>query len=408
MQKINIEKINKIIEDVKEINEKYKKYENETDKYYNFFEICEIENSEVIICRVLHSLLNKNGRHGQKTKFLKLFFENVLQVNYNNIDYDSYIVEKEYHTDNNRRIDICIKNDKEIFPVEVKIFAGDQFEQIKDYFEFCKKNLKCEKIYYLTIDGHKPSEYSIKNINISNIKCCSFKDVVNWLEECEKSINKEDFKLIHTKEIIFQLKNNVKRLCNMNEKNKEIKDILYKDKENINAFLCMNEVINDIKLDLLKEVMLAVTEKLYDKKLITAEQKIEIRGKINSFAKISKRKNKPFVVFQTNNEKLDYTFGIENDDCFYIGLKFKDNKANEKEAMSIFEKLGYKKIDGKIDTSPTWPFYEYICLNEDEPISFINFDSGTICLMDKDIQNNFVEKTVNSIIYLKEKVETKL
>ena len=66
-------KTNDLIKEVATLIDDQSKKEN-----YNLLEAAGICHREVYICRILYSLLDKSGKHGQKDTFLRLFFENVL------------------------------------------------------------------------------------------------------------------------------------------------------------------------------------------------------------------------------------------------------------------------------------------------------------------------------------------
>ncbi len=100
---------------------------------YNIFNVLEVTEKEVIMCRFLTDLLNPEGQHGCGILFLKSFLENVLkkeQINDTLLTYTNVI--KEYGIDDERRIDIAIYNSRFFIPMEVKIYAGEQECQYYD------------------------------------------------------------------------------------------------------------------------------------------------------------------------------------------------------------------------------------------------------------------------------------
>jgi len=48
-------------------------------KGFNIFNILDASHHEVQVCRVIHELLDPHGSHGQGTKYLKYFIEDVLR-----------------------------------------------------------------------------------------------------------------------------------------------------------------------------------------------------------------------------------------------------------------------------------------------------------------------------------------
>lgn len=147
---------------------------------YNLFKAIGIEHKEVLTCRFLASLLDPNGNHGYGTKALELFMKIVLCAK-DQLSKDAY-VQLEEQTDGGRRVDIVIHNDSNVYPIEVKIWAGDQDAQLIDYYRYFFGNSHESKIYYLTPGGWKPSETSKGDLQEGQISCISFeKDIKCWL-----------------------------------------------------------------------------------------------------------------------------------------------------------------------------------------------------------------------------------
>ena len=93
---------------------------------YNIFSLLGVAAKEVIMCRFLADLLNPEGMHGCEIVFLKSFLENVLEEDRTN---DTLLtctdIITEFGIDNERRIDIVIRNARFFIPIEVKIYADD-------------------------------------------------------------------------------------------------------------------------------------------------------------------------------------------------------------------------------------------------------------------------------------------
>ena len=105
---------------------------------------------------------------------------------------------------NGRRMDIYLENDDMIVCIENKIFSGDQFEQLKDYWNYIndRKNKKQKPyIIYLTLNKKDPSEDSIdssewkKLIKNKKAYCLSYSHIENWLKNCKglkKDVNENE------------------------------------------------------------------------------------------------------------------------------------------------------------------------------------------------------------------------
>lgn len=159
---------------------------NESEKEsFNIFQILGIENKEVLACRFLGSILEPNGWLDLGNKPLEEFLESVLRVNHK-LEDDADITLEDV-IENNRRVDIVIRNGEYIYPIEVKIWAGDQDSQIDDYYKYYFETLHYKdlngdnkKIYYLTPTGWRPSTKSNKTSN-ENVALISFEKIRNWL-----------------------------------------------------------------------------------------------------------------------------------------------------------------------------------------------------------------------------------
>lgn len=190
---------------------------------YNIFQVLKIEDKEVLICRFLGDLLNPKGSHGCGILFLKRFFKQLTPEAVSETELENAEVVLEEHTDKNRRIDIVIHLSTEVYPIEVKIWAGDQDEQLYDYWEYCKK-LNAHKIYYLTPTGWKPSEKSVKGLPRDSIKCLSFQDdIMKWLGECEPIDAPE------VRATVKQFKEVIEHMCKSAENWEVVETAIFKD-----------------------------------------------------------------------------------------------------------------------------------------------------------------------------------
>lgn len=155
---------------------------------YNIFEVLGVEYKEVIMCRFIGNLLEPKGKHGLGTEPLRLFIRNVLHDEDFGGNLEEAIITLEDSTDNGRRVDIVIYLKDKIYPIEVKIWAGDQDEQLKDYYKFYFGDSKDAQIYYLTPNKNLPSDKSkgegedgLKDEQIVRISFTE--DIKNWLTE---------------------------------------------------------------------------------------------------------------------------------------------------------------------------------------------------------------------------------
>ena len=162
-----------LLQSVQDIKDKYDAIYKNNGTYFNIFDITNISTDEVRICRIIKELIDPNGSHYQGDIYLKLFVKYVLNMEneFSAADYSSAIVHRELAIKNNRRIDLFIEIGTKKIPIEVKVYADDQPAQCEDYYAYAQNS----NIFYLTIDGHEPSEYSIGKLKKKYIHLISFK-----------------------------------------------------------------------------------------------------------------------------------------------------------------------------------------------------------------------------------------
>jgi hypothetical protein len=218
----------------------------ETGAKYNIFTIADIATDERKICRVITDLLNPKGRHGKGDLYLKLFLDIVCQK------IDGHLplytknarVTREHPTYDNRRIDIVIDDGNIFVPVEVKIGAGEQKDQLADYAKYAKSqnNGRNIPVLFLTPWGSEP-----KTALGFYVVCISFRDdILSWLEKCLSQKETEHTAPVY--EIIKQFINAVKSICGHSEDeamNKEIVELITQSEETIRAAVAISSALED-------------------------------------------------------------------------------------------------------------------------------------------------------------------
>ncbi len=209
---------------------------------FNIFEAAGISTKEVFMCNVLANLINPNGAHGQKYLYLDLFFKYVLNATRLT---KKVIVHTEWPTENGRWIDIVIEDGQRVIPIEVKINARDQKNQCADYSVYAKES----SVYYLTADGHMPSDYSIGNLTedeiMTKIKPIAWEtSVIKWLNACIEATEDEyDIVLMHLQQFISA----VKKFCLFAAMSKHMKSLDINRRDKIKEVL--QEVVRKRGLD---------------------------------------------------------------------------------------------------------------------------------------------------------------
>lgn len=202
---------------------------------FNVFEVIGVNTKEVNMCRFLTELLKPDGSHKQGRVFLDLFFERVLlkpkpsEGNYINVI-------DEWPTAENRRIDIVIEYDDVRIPIEVKIYAGEQENQCADYLDEAKDAL----LYYLTINGEPPSDFSARNVELEQIQPIKWSVIHDWLIECIKKTNAKSSAFLAALE---QFAVSVK---NFSDKENDIMEIIMSEPRYVKAALRIIETKDEL------------------------------------------------------------------------------------------------------------------------------------------------------------------
>ena len=195
MSDIDKNSILSLLDDAKPIIDKIQKEEyakKVLGENFNLFSVFGIERREIYVCKMIGDLLSPQGRHGVGSVFIKKFFEQEKFAAFNITDseLETATVVCEKSTSEGRRIDFVIQTASWIIPIEAKIDAEDQPNQCADYFFEIEDRakiygIKSSKIYYLTLDGRRPSPNSMGKLTDSQVDTLTWKEnILAWLEDC--------------------------------------------------------------------------------------------------------------------------------------------------------------------------------------------------------------------------------
>jgi len=202
----------------------------ETGETYSIFKVADIGRKEVPMCRVLADLLNPKGLHCQGSAYLKLFMDTVVKPlikKAETLNLAKAKVTSEYSTDKGRFIDIVIDNGTVFIPIEVKIYASEQENQLADYAAF-SKSMNTEAsfipVVFLTPEWYEPSEEASSDY----VHITWETHIIPWLEKCIDL--EETDKASPVREMLKQFTKAIKSFCGyMEEETMEnaIKDPCY-------------------------------------------------------------------------------------------------------------------------------------------------------------------------------------
>ena len=161
--------------------------------------------NETLHSRFLHALLDYKKPGDETRENLKDFLDHLEHIKKLPVDFvEGFIqchtkVERERHFERhnaqdeqkNNRIDILITTNEQAVVIENKSKRNngdrDQDHQLCRYYNALKaRHYSDIHLLYLTLDGHDPSDNSVGDLDRKLIKCISYKDIIPWLDRCQK------------------------------------------------------------------------------------------------------------------------------------------------------------------------------------------------------------------------------
>lgn len=287
-QTLNLLKI--LIENRQEIYERLAPRVNIVDILGNTY--YEVQNS-----KLLYYIFNTHFKYYDKEiNFAKDFALYFVNKNYKNEIKEAKFenVYREFQTKDGRRIDILIVFDTFEIIIENKINAGDQENQLADYY-IDRNNGKLVFLIYLTRSGYEASKYSIGKVNIEKDKIyyLSHGDIADWIEN--DILNKYEFLKFDKKyqsiySALIQIRDNEKIITNPNEENNMEKEEIKKFFEENKYFedlLNKDEPIKDNfdKLNKFYELLENAQKVILDKKVELVSDDINYSLKVIEFIK---------------------------------------------------------------------------------------------------------------------------
>ena len=335
---------------------------------FNIFTILNLEKKEVDThCRLIYELLRPDGQHDLGRAFLEEFFRLVLRKPFP----DFVSVKREYvinalEDDVYGRIDFFLEGRDCCYPIEVKIKATDQNRQIERYTAFAKK-AKENQVYYLTLDGHEPSEDGIGNLKQTDVECLSFSsDIRDWLVRCGEIAWKTPAVL----EIIRQYICLIDKLTGSvqeDEYMEMIKNMINISKESYQSAVAVEQAIKPVRTEMMRRVFGEIENHIGDRLKIFEPQ----RNYINlskAFYESRKRvwPGLSYLIGTCGDYKIALRFEIE--DNLYYGVVFFKNewdKVPEKssEIIDAFPNDSWKDLVKSYKSGSWWLWWEYLPSN---------------------------------------------
>jgi len=214
--------------------------------------------------RFLAHLLNPHAKHDCGGLFLDLFLGVVGHLDDLKAEQCRNLV-NEYYTGGLGNIDIYMEFEQATVVIENKIYAGDQGRQLERYAEYANRSKKRWHIFYLTPEGHPPSENSLGSLTPEKIKNISYRNhILPWLELClEKT-----YGIVNINQALQQYRMTINQLLGItleaNDMN-EIKNALKRHPEIISHSGVIEEALQAIRKEEQDRIKIACSESLKGK-----------------------------------------------------------------------------------------------------------------------------------------------
>ncbi len=364
-------------------------------KDYNIFSVLQIQSKEVLICRMIADLLNPRGQHGAGAEYLKIFLRDCLGMEKMDTKLaDQAIVTAEYAIDDERRIDIVIEIGSYFLPVEVKIYAADQKSQCFDYYQYAKRRDAQEKVYYLTLDGHRPGKDSTssgsQSVPEEDIVCLSFREhILNWLKACKSC---ENTGMVPILEQFIQNIEQISGYTSEKVRNMVIDELL-KSGDSLRAGMQIADSVNAAKAKLIYLVSKSLKSSWQEwrKRIIVNDAPMPDGKQLWFRVEVEHRLFAGFCVFDPNAESEEGH----------------GDQVDEYDAATVKAVGHYLKISAA-DHKDWWATWWYLPAGEQKPNDSVpNFkimNDAAIALADKECRSEFVSLCVRNIEEMVERV----
>lgn len=339
-----------ILKEIKWQKKFYDIQEKNNDDKFNIFTICGVNHYENTHSSIIAEFLNPKGSHNLKDLFLRTFIETL--VFYKCLDADFNFDTKEANVITEYpipggRIDIVIKSkNNKVLLIENKIYAKDQYLQLKTYYDFALINYGDNfKLLYLTLKGDDSSDTLGKTVPYIKV---SYMEIIQyWIQRGIELTAKKPL----VRETLIQYGNHIANLTNTkknNFMNKDLLEMLIKP-ENVGSVFSLVEGISDVQNHIINEVFIPQFKELCNK------YNLEFSSGESDFV------SKPYNGFYAlNKEWKNYSIFIEFQssglsNCV-IGLGLIDIQDSDRSAHESLKNLfRYKNQRNLFDTFPKYP-----------------------------------------------------
>ena len=361
------------------LNEAKRLYANKLAPDFNIFDY--LRGDEMGLSRCIANLLNPTGTHGQGSLFLDEFLkridkassENESDKNWANTTTDGCQVSLEKQANGQRRIDVYLRfNNGEIIGIENKPWACDQEDQLKEYADYIKNQIKPSKWLLIYLSNFNPanSEYSIstpqrKELEKSgNFVWLNYAELIEWLEFCAQNSKALNVR-IFIEELAKFVRSKINGELDMSDA-LEVKNTILKSADNLKSAIQVSKVIKNVKEGLIEMFHNDLKKKLEDKSFILVWDE--------SMSKGWKGQCSFGVKFnESQNSYLRFEFEYSGLHSLYWGIK------RETEHIE-FDEATWNEIHvlmnefGSARKNVRWAWWNFIDDNQEFSSDFRNWD----------------------------------
>jgi len=406
----DIKNIKYLLRDINIVRKKFEEREKNEDNF-NMFTILRKESDEVYLhSRFLSALLDPNGPHRLGTVFLDLFLkrldskfvydEKSLEVYPNNLNRSEY-----------KEIDICFidRVTKKAVMVENKIYHEDTNHEDKGQLEnYYGRLIEEDKIpedgievYYLTLDGHEPSEDSVKLSGKypklqDKVKCISYSvEILEWL----RTIVKECYNKPSLRESIIQYIKIVENMTNNDisiDERKEITSIIGMNEDNLMSAKLLIDNFDHVKWHTTYDFYIELESELRNRGFEILHKPVE--DEITNLVHGGPIKRKVDLVFTVRKGEIPVWIRADFTDWLYWGV-CNDKEDTVKVSKEISSKIKYFVSDNNDFTQEDiWLCWKYFGESDNEKIYFPDFsEEGTFRLISPQYRKMMIQRLVNEI-----------
>lgn len=309
-----------------------------------------------------------------------------------------------------KKIDILLidRRTKYAIIIENKIYACDSNHADEGQLEcYYRRIIEEDKIpqenvevYYLTIDGHEPSEESVSTSSKYKdlpdiVRCITYgNEITQWLQQCMQiACNKP-----YIRETIAQYINLIKEMANNTEieDRLEILKIISKNDDTLASAKLLFDNYKHIQWHTIFDLFNDFYSEL-EKRGYSIASKVE-NSMIDDIVHGGPKKRQQYPEFSVKNKDgLEITIGCDYNDWFYFGLYTKENKSLDK--MKIKELLqSYQNYDSDFSIDKNWIFTRYFDVPENYYVNIWDFShNGTFRIIKPDTRRETIKRYLDDM-----------